>query len=55
MSPDEMPNELLEQRIVDLQRYVDEAGPWADMYAERIKQYELILKERAESGEYVNH
>lgn len=57
ISPDELSNEQLETGIASLQQLIDENmyPHFSDFYQRRIELYEQLLKERAESGEYVNH
>lgn len=58
MSPDELSNEQLLGAIESMRAFQD--VDWMSesdkkYYAHRAELYEEILKERAESGEYVNH
>lgn len=57
ISPEQMSNQELEQNIAGLQDYIDKNKypQHHDYYRNRIKLYEELLKERAESGEYVNN
>ncbi len=57
ISPDQMSNEELERSIAGLsKRLTDDAfSMYHDYYRRRIAAYEALLKERAESGEYVDH
>ena len=57
ISPDQLTNQELQDNIDSLQEFID-ANQYPhhnDYYANRIRLYEQLLKERAESGEYVNH
>lgn len=57
ISPDQLTNRELELHIQQLQDIID-AGRYPQYqlaYERRIKAYEALLKERAESGEYVNY
>lgn len=57
ISPDELTNQQLQDHMESLREHIDENRyPEGNRYwGNRIKLYEGILKERAESGEYVNH
>ena len=57
ISPHQMSNARLEEEIQKMTEYLadprKESNHW--YYESRIKMLEKLLKERAESGEYVNH
>jgi len=55
ISPDQLSNEELEENAQLLREYANSYPHLADYYNSRADRYEALLKERAESGEYVNH